>query len=358
MKFGWMTLSMSPSAADDLACVHQQLEQGVLAEAMGFDYLWLTEHNFTGECAYADPIPFAGALAARTSRARLGFAVIQMALHHPVRLAIQLAVLDNLSRGRLDVGIGRGSAYNEYEYVGFGLRSDDSRDRMEEAIERADPRLDRGAARPRRANSSRSGCRPSGRARCQRPHPPIWRSVISVESLVECGRAGVPVMMSRVPNARIPERLARYREGLEARGHDAATRRRRLAEASVWRFLYVAESDAQAEDDVHEATLHYRQHMHHVRERVQPGRLSRECGGDEPVDGPGRLPSGRRALRARDGRALRNAEAGGRADRGAARRPVSVTSCARRAGAGLAHDKVVASLKRFGEHVAPAFRDA
>jgi alkanesulfonate monooxygenase SsuD/methylene tetrahydromethanopterin reductase-like flavin-dependent oxidoreductase (luciferase family) len=55
MKFGWMTLSLSPSAADDLACVHQQLEQGVLAEAMGFDYLWLTEHNFTGECAYADP---------------------------------------------------------------------------------------------------------------------------------------------------------------------------------------------------------------------------------------------------------------------------------------------------------------
>src|SRR2546422_8891600 len=60
MKFGWMTLSLSPSAADDLASVHQQLEQGVLAEAMGFDYLWLTEHNFTGECAYADPIPFAG----------------------------------------------------------------------------------------------------------------------------------------------------------------------------------------------------------------------------------------------------------------------------------------------------------
>jgi len=37
MKFGWMTLSQSPSAADDLACVHRQLEQGVLAEAMGFD---------------------------------------------------------------------------------------------------------------------------------------------------------------------------------------------------------------------------------------------------------------------------------------------------------------------------------
>src|SRR5437867_970064 len=54
MKFGWMTLSLSPTPAEDLASVHQQLDQGVFAEAMGFDYLWLTEHNFTGECAYAD----------------------------------------------------------------------------------------------------------------------------------------------------------------------------------------------------------------------------------------------------------------------------------------------------------------
>src|ERR1700757_2780664 len=113
MKFGWMTLSLSPSAADDLACVHQQLEQGVLAEAMGFDYLWLTEHNFTGECAYADPIPFAGALAARTSRVRIGFAVIQMALHpsgasgHPARRARQPEPRSARGRHRPRLGLQR-----------------------------------------------------------------------------------------------------------------------------------------------------------------------------------------------------------------------------------------------------------
>src|SRR5262249_58316974 len=80
----------------------------------------------------------------------------------------------------------------------------------------------------------------------RRPHPPIWRSVISVDSLVECGRAGVPVMMSRVPNARIAERLGRYREGLEAGGHDAATQRRPLAEASARRLLSAAHSRAPA----------------------------------------------------------------------------------------------------------------
>ena len=69
----------------------------------------------------------------RTSTVRIGFAVLQLTLHHPVRLAVQLALLDNLSNGRIDVGLGRGTVYNEYEFVGFGLRSNDSRERMAEA---------------------------------------------------------------------------------------------------------------------------------------------------------------------------------------------------------------------------------
>jgi alkanesulfonate monooxygenase SsuD/methylene tetrahydromethanopterin reductase-like flavin-dependent oxidoreductase (luciferase family) len=135
MRFGWLTLAHSPSADEDLAAIEAQLGQACLAEAVGFDGVWLTEHNFTGEAVYCDPIPFAAALAARTERIRIGFAVIQLALRHPVRLAVQLALLDNLSRGRLDVGVGRGSIYNEYEYMGYGLRSDDSRDRAAEALD-------------------------------------------------------------------------------------------------------------------------------------------------------------------------------------------------------------------------------
>ncbi len=356
MKFGWMTLSLSPTPAEDLASVHQQLDQGVFAEAMGFDYLWLTEHNFTGECAYADPIPFAGALAARTSRVRIGFAVIEMALHHPVRLAIQLAVLDNLSRGRLEVGIGRGSTYNEYEYMAFGLRSDDSRERMDEAIEvltRAwteEPFVHDGKFFSVRLPSVRP--RP-----VQRPHPPIWRSVIAPESLVECGRAGVPVMMSRVANARIPERLARYREGLEAGGHDMATQRRLLAEASVWRFLYVADSEAQAEDDVFEATLHYRQHMHHVREAYNPPDFRVNAAAMNPwMDPAVSHPDGVRFVLetgALYGTPKRVAE------QIAALRDLGLGHVMCQASwGGLTHDKAMASLRRFGEHVVPAFRDS
>src|SRR5258706_1190380 len=192
MRFGWLTLAHSRGPDEDHAAIGDQLEQAVLADALGFDGVWLTEHNFTGEAVYSDPIPFAAALAARTSRVRIGFAVIQLALRHPIRLAVQLALLDNLCGGRLDVGVGRGSLYNEYEFVGYGLRSDDSRERSAEALEvlvRAwteEPFVHHG--------KFFQGSFPALRPRVyHRPHPPLWRSTVTPTSFPEFGRQGVPV---------------------------------------------------------------------------------------------------------------------------------------------------------------------
>src|ERR1700759_1611890 len=135
MQFGWLTLALSPHPDEDAVRIDQQIEQVCVAEALGFSDVWLTEHYFTGESVYNDALLFAAALTQRTTRIRIGFAVIQMPFHHPVRLAVQLALLDNLSKGRIDVGIGKGTVYNDYEFVGHGLRSHDSRARLEEAIE-------------------------------------------------------------------------------------------------------------------------------------------------------------------------------------------------------------------------------
>src|ERR1700735_1465045 len=135
MKFGWLTLGLSPTPDEDAVRIEQQIDQVCAAETLGFSDVWLTEHYFTGESVYNDSLMFAAALAMKTSRIRIGFAVVQMPFHHPVRLATQLALLDNLSGGRIDVGIGKGPVYNEYEFIGYGLRSDDSRERMAEAME-------------------------------------------------------------------------------------------------------------------------------------------------------------------------------------------------------------------------------
>src|SRR5438046_2573159 len=220
MRFGWLTLAHSSSPDADYGAIQDLVAQACFAETAGFDGIWLTEHNFTGESVYCDPIPFASAVAARTSRIRIGFAVLQLALRHPIRLETELTLLDNLSGGRLDVGVGHGTNFNEYEFVGFGLRSDDSRERMDETLDvmvRAwteSPLVHDGKFYRLRLPELRP--RPH-----QRPHPPVWRSVSSGGSLRECGRLGAPIMMARIPLARVPERLADRR----------AARRRRAPRA-------------------------------------------------------------------------------------------------------------------------------
>ncbi len=269
MQFGWLTLSLSPSPSEDAARINQQIDQVVYAEALGFSDVWLTEHYFTGESVYNDALTFASALAMRTEKVRIGFAVVQMPFHHPVRLAVQLALLDNLSNGRIDVGVGKGTIYNEYEFVGHGLRSDDSRARMEEAVEilerawREAPLTYKGKYYDLHIPEIRP--RP-----VQQPSPPLWRSVISPGSFTECGRLGIPILTARLPVDRIKERWALYEAGLDEGGHDAETRAKLLAQSALWRNVYVAESDAQAEDELSALLLQTREHMMHVREEHNP----------------------------------------------------------------------------------------
>ena len=356
MRFGWLTLAHSPSPEEDHGAIEDLLAQAIYAETVGFDGVWLTEHNFTGEAVYSDPIPFASALAVRTSRVRIGFAVIQMALRHPIRLATQLALLDNLSRGRIDVGVGRGSLYNEYEYVGYGLRSDDSHERSAEAIEvltRAwteTPLVHEGkfyqvrllALRPRTY---------------QRPHPPLWRSVVTPRSFAECGRLGVPILTARVPLERLPERFAMYEAGLAEGGHPAPVRERLRRDVAVWRHVYVGESQAEAEDALAGAVLQTRHHMLHARTAYNPGDFRVDPAHLNPFNDPA----------VADADAVRwSLDTGalcGTADRVAeqvaALHDAGVRHLLGQLSFGyLGQDRILASMRRFGERVMPAFRGA
>src|SRR2546430_728062 len=89
-------------------------------------------------------------------------------------------------------------------------------------------------------------------------------------SFSECGRLGVPILTARLPVARIKERWAAYEAGLDAGGHDAATQARLLAQSAVWRNVYVAESNAQAEDELSALLRKTRAHMMHVRAEYNP----------------------------------------------------------------------------------------
>lgn len=356
MHFGWLTLAHSPSPADDYACIEEQLTQCCYAEQVGFRDVWLTEHNFTGESVFCDPIPFAGALAARTSRVRIGFAVIQMALRHPIRLATQLALIDNLCQGRLDIGVGRGSIYNEYEYLGYGLRSDDSRERMYEAL---DIMTRAWTETPLTYDGKFFQVRlPALRPRpYQQPYPPIWRSVVSPASFTECGRLGVPIMTVRLPLERIPARLQNYQEGLEAGGHDAVTTQRLLRQAAIWRHVYVADSQAQAEDDLAASMQHTRQHMGHAREAYNPPDFHVDTSMLNPWNNPA----------VSDAEGVRfSLETG--ALYGTPQRVAEQVAALRQAGVHhllcqmsfgyMTHAQIMASMQRFGAQVMPHFADA
>src|SRR5262245_44446844 len=103
MKFGNFLFPESDSPQRDAVIIDETLREARLSEELGMDALWLAEHHFDGNCVYVDPVAFATALAMATQRISIGFAVIQTSLHHPVRLAEQLSLLDNLSKGRLIV---------------------------------------------------------------------------------------------------------------------------------------------------------------------------------------------------------------------------------------------------------------
>lgn len=95
------------------------LEQTVHADRLGFDHVWFTEHHFLEDGYLPAFQPLAGAIAARTESIRISTDIALLPLYHPIRLAEEMAVLDHLSNGRMELGIGMG--YVPEEFAAFGV---------------------------------------------------------------------------------------------------------------------------------------------------------------------------------------------------------------------------------------------
>ena len=159
MKFGTFHLMERPFWKSEPQVIAEHLEQMRLADELGFDAVWLTEHHFSsvpyvpdvlGEYGIsASPLALACAVSQITRRVRIGTAVKVLALEHPLRTAEDAALADLLSLGRLDFGAGLG--YRNYEFEGLGV-----------PIEEKNERFGRGRTRssPTPGGSTRSrGCR-------------------------------------------------------------------------------------------------------------------------------------------------------------------------------------------------------
>lgn len=137
MKFGviYEICRPDPDWATEEDTYWQALEQCVIAEEVGFDHVWCVEHHFLENYSLSSaPEVFLTAVAQRTERIRIGHGVrlLPPPFNHPARSAASAAVLDILSRGRLEFGVGR--SITEQELGGFGVDPGSSRPMMEEVL--------------------------------------------------------------------------------------------------------------------------------------------------------------------------------------------------------------------------------
>jgi alkanesulfonate monooxygenase SsuD/methylene tetrahydromethanopterin reductase-like flavin-dependent oxidoreductase (luciferase family) len=246
MKFSDFLFPASMDPRQDDRIIHETLREARLCDELGMEMLWLAEHHFDGICAYVDPVTFAAALAASTERIRIGFAVAQMSLHHPVRMAEQMALIDNISRGRLLVGLGRGTAYNVYDYQGYGIDPAEAHERL---IESEEIMLKAWTTENYEHRGKFWNLRlPLLRPRpYTKPHPPILRACASEEATLEMARAGRPFLMNVQSNEVTRHRMELYRRTMRESGFDEAAVARNVRDTWIWRNIFVAETDAEAE---------------------------------------------------------------------------------------------------------------
>ncbi len=246
MKFSNFLFPAAMEPGLDHQVIQETLSEAKLCDELGMDMLWLAEHHFDGICAYVDPVSFAAALATCTERIRIGFAVAQMSLHHPIRMAEQMALIDNLSRGRLVVGLGRGTAYNIYDYQGYGI---DPAEAYERLVEAEDIMIKAWTTENFEHKGKFWDLRlPLLRPRpYTQPHPAIVRACSGEEAMLGMARAGRPFLMNVQSNEVTRHRMDLYRSTMREAGFDEATVARNVDDTWVWRNIFVAETDAEAE---------------------------------------------------------------------------------------------------------------
>ena len=276
MRFAaFTTVAASAGEAANAAEMLDNLrQQTVLAEELGFEAMWLGEHHF-GPYGIGDlpnPILLGADLAARTSRIRIGQMANIAPWWHPIRLAEDLAILDNLTEGRIEVGFGRGIW--PYEGPQFHANADprkdaENRELFRETIEvvrkiwsdeyfshqgenYSFPAEDTVFSHPsyppdpawqdgERVTRLRVTPRPY-----QKPHPPLWMTVSTDRSVATAAELGLKACYWQPPPLRIRQRMELYaetRSKLEGRpfslGEDQA----------VMRSTYVASSMEDARRD-------------------------------------------------------------------------------------------------------------
>jgi alkanesulfonate monooxygenase SsuD/methylene tetrahydromethanopterin reductase-like flavin-dependent oxidoreductase (luciferase family) len=232
------------------------------ADRLGYHTAWVAEHHFSN--AYGimpDVFTYMGYLAARTSRIKLGTAVVTVPLYEPVRVVENMAFVDILSGGRVVIGLGSG--YRPYEFEGFGRDFEHRRDIQEEAIalilelvhrrrvEHVGPHF----------RATIAGDYEVFPVSVQEPHPPLFMAAGTERSMGWAARHGFGLMLSTLPGFdTLAKQITFYRGHLK----DAPApldRNPAFGHVDIARWVYVADTDAAAKRDTQDGIVRHIGHF-------------------------------------------------------------------------------------------------
>ena len=258
MKFSLFYQLPCSTTQDAATRYHETIEQIVYAEALGFDTAWLAELHFNPRFSIMPaPLLVAAALAQRTTRIRLGTAVLLLPLHHPIRTAEEAAVVDLLSQGRLELGVGRGMIAIHFQ--GFNIPREESRERFAEALTIITQAWTQEVVQFHgtyfHVPATTVVPKPM-----QKPHPPLRIAANSPETAIFAGEQGYPVFIASPINTggKLAEQVERYRQMFRAAGHDHSKENVAIAFP-----VYVADDAVQVRRDVETSFLNYFQAISH-----------------------------------------------------------------------------------------------
>jgi len=207
-----------------------------LADAAGFRSYHVAEHHATPLGMAPSPGIFLAAVAQRTRRIRFGPLVYILPLYSPLRLLEEICMLDALSGGRFELGVGRG--ISPYELAYCGLNFLEAQEMYEEALDVILAGL-RGGPLTFRGRHYRYVNVPLELAPVQRPHPPLWQGVVSPESAARAARAGANVV-GNAPSATMKSVTETFFAAWDAKAGVGPPL------AGCQRHVYVADTDAEA----------------------------------------------------------------------------------------------------------------
>jgi alkanesulfonate monooxygenase SsuD/methylene tetrahydromethanopterin reductase-like flavin-dependent oxidoreductase (luciferase family) len=164
-------------------------DQAHTAETLGYDSFWLPESHF-GTGAIPDPLMLLGAVAAGTDRIRLATTSYLLPLRNPLQAAEQVAVLDQLSQGRVTLGIGRG--YAPMMLKAFDVMPSEKRKLFERCLQRMQEAW---SGQPVILDDEGTSI-VLDPLPVQRPHPPLWVAAFGPKALAQAGRLGLPYLAS------------------------------------------------------------------------------------------------------------------------------------------------------------------